>query len=111
MKKLVICILGIILLGCSQKNILHTYYGDVATDTLAVWCDEDKSLCYVLKTTKLDSLESAVMGLDSMVEVIYYNPSKDVYSFQLFGSDGGSSLRINFDPDSTATFYNMKNNE
>ena len=47
------------------------------------------------------------MGLEGMYEVIFYCPSKDEYSFQLYGSDGGESPRRIFNPETDSTFYNI----
>lgn len=98
------------LVGCRQ-HVYHTYYGDIDTDTMPAICDYDNTLYYTLKITELDSIETSVMGIDSMVEIIFYNPSNDSYFFQLVGNDGGSSNRQYFNPYSTTTFYNLKSHE
>lgn len=111
MKKFILIIVVVLsIVGC-REHVYHTYYGDIDTDTMPAIHDLDSSLYYTLKITELDSAQSAAMGLEGVVEIIFYSPSKNSYFFQLFGSDGGSSQRFYFNPDSTETFYNLKNHE
>ena len=108
MRKLSLIIATIVLLiGCGRKHIYHTYYKDVDTDTMPPIHDENGSIYYTLEITKVDSTIAKAMGLDGMVEVIFYYPAENRYFFQLFGSDGGESPAQFFNPETDSTFYNI----
>lgn len=111
MKKLLLigiwAVIALVLVGCREQHVYHTYYKDIDVDTLLPIHDEDSSVFYVLEITKVDSTIAFAMGLEGMYEVIFYCPSKDEYSFQLYGSDGGESPRRVFNPETDSTFYNI----
>lgn len=84
-------------LGCRRKHVFHTFYGDIDTDTMtAIY--EDTCTYYLIKQNAVDSTLSKAMGLDYIEQVIFYTPDKDLYFMKWYGSDGGSSARIYFDP-------------
>ena len=108
MKKILLLIaITELLIGCGRKHIYHTYYKDIDTDTMPPIHDEDGSVFYTLEITKVDSAIAKAMGLEGLVEVIFYYPDDNKYFFQLFGSDGGESPARFFNPETDSTFYNI----
>ena len=86
-----------------EKHVFNTYYGAIDTDTMVAIQDDDGEDCYIVNSWKMDSAVSDGMGLEEMYHVIYYKPSKDVYFTMMFGSDGGKSAKIYFNPMTGAT--------
>lgn len=99
MKKLSFLLsLVLLLFGCERKHVYHTYYGDIDVDTMLALPEKDGSAYYTIKSAYLDSTITSEMQLETVLEVIFYNPSQDKYFTKWYGSDGGSSSRIYFDP-------------
>ena len=93
-----VILLLLALLGCKRQHVYHTFYGTIDTDTLEAVENWEDSQWYPVVTTALEDTVAHAMGLSSMWEIIYYSPAQDKYFFELYGSDGGSSSRITFDP-------------
>ena len=58
MKKLLLigiwAVIALVLVGCREQHVYHTYYKDIDVDTLLPIHDEDSSVFYILETTKVD---------------------------------------------------------
>lgn len=98
MKKVLIILSIIMLLGCTEQHILHTYYGDINTKAIQGFLDTDSQIYYAINVEKVDKEICEAMGLDSACFVDFYKPSEDTYFRMLLGSDGGSSERIYYNP-------------
>ena len=89
--------------ACREQHVFHTHYGDIDTDTMFAITDTDGSDYYLINAEMMDSNIAAAMQLEGMYMVIFYNPSKDSYFRKIYGSDGGESARVYFDPESGET--------
>ena len=81
-----------------KSGIYHTYYGDIRLDTMEWLLDNDGRRYCIVHTKKLDSTMAHAMGLDYMIQLIFFKPSTQEYFIRMLGSDGGSSPRVYFDP-------------
>ena len=98
MKKLLGIFSVLLLLGCTKQHVLHTYFGDIDTVVRQGIHDEDGQLYYIVNVEMIDSAICIAMGLDGAYFADFYKPSEDAYFRMMFGSDGGSSERIYYDP-------------
>ena len=97
MKKIVmlITLMAIMVIGCRNAQVLHTYYGDFSTDTLGVLIDDtDGSSCYLVSTEFKDSfnVKRGTIIIEGPIE-IYYNSQKDIY-YKRYPASGNSDARI-----------------
>ena len=82
MKKIIIAIaVALLIVGCRNTCILHTYYGDFDTDTLKSCLDDTDGIsCYLVHTESSDTFRAkqGTIYIKGPVEV-YYNPKKGCY--------------------------------
>lgn len=100
-KRLVfIGLLAVLLWGCTKprKHVYVTYYGTIDIDTMHGIKDKDSNCFYIVNAEKLDSATANAIGLEGAYFVDFYKPSDSSYFRQMFGSDGGESDRIYYNP-------------
>ena len=104
MKRILLILIGILVLhSCKEHHVYHTYYKAIDIDTIQGIPDSDGEMYYPIMYTPMNSSIADAMGLEHVFNVIFYKPSKDLYSTTVFGSDGGNSARIYFNPFTGAT--------
>lgn len=86
------------ILNKEKQHIFHTYYGDIDTDTLPSITDDDGLPYYIVKVEKMDEAVSDAIGLEGAYFVDFFKPSDESYFRMVFGSDGGRSEKIYYDP-------------
>ena len=99
MRKMLLLFTVLLVTGCSRQHVYHTYYGDIDTDTMQAFYSPEGFNYYIVHTTVFDSAQAAAMGLDSLWLHDYYIPSQDKYFTVALGSDGGSSPKIYYNPE------------
>ena len=98
MNKIILLLLLVLqLISCRNEGVYHTYYGDICIDTMQAIIDEG-SPSYIVRVRPLDSIQAKAMGLEEVIEVIFYKPLENEYFMQMYGNDGGESARIYFNP-------------
>ena len=98
MKRIIpIVVLILLMMTSCEQHVFHTYYGDIDTDTMTAYY-ENKIPFYILEKKDIDTVLSNAMGLDRAIQVVFYIPSENKYFMKWYGSDGGRSARIYFDP-------------
>ena len=98
MRKYILLLLLLVCFGCKRQHVYKTFYGTIDTDTMSAFTDLDGDTYYVVHRHYADSITADAMGLDSVCFVDFYNPTNNSYFVQVFGSDGGWSDRIYYDP-------------
>ena len=100
MRKLVILLTILMLVGCGRQHVYHTYYGDIDTDTMEAKLIDDNSPCYIVYTTEKDSVEKApgIWGYIYGPIIVYYNPSKNVYYKKFHSNDENGHVIVDFSP-------------
>ena len=103
-RKIVLMLFVLLIMGCRNEGVYHTYYKDIDIDTMvAIPGDGTTSELYVIKMMYLDSAMAKALQTDTIIEVIYFEPATLRYYMQLIGSNGTVGDKIEFDPVSYKT--------
>ena len=98
MKKIMFLIVVIVMIGCGDRQILHTYYGDFDTDTMEVAFTRGNQLWYKVRYSERDSfmMDGKLLFVKGPV-IDYYCPSTNTYE-ETFLDNQGNIISVEIDP-------------
>lgn len=94
--------------GCDNRQVIHTYYGDFDTDTMAVAYTRNGHDWYKVNYSEKDSFnwDGNIVYVKGPI-VDYYCPSEDIYE-ETFPDNLGNIISVEVDPDHKMDWLNKK---